>query len=252
MKVDYNDISKTYDKYRSYPRSLIENIVDFGEIKEGAKVLDLGCGTGNVASQLRQLANVSTIGVDISTPMLKLARGKSLEVICADLDNSQLPFRDSSLNIVVAAYVIHQITNLRLLLSECYRILRDGALVLLTSSHSQIEHAHPVIKEYFPSYIDIDKGRFPDIPELENLIRSAGFRGIEHRQLLVEKIPMDQEYLLKVRGKYVSTYRLLPEKEFELGVRKLETFIRNRRRPAFVEWRGTLVLGMKQRKPEAR
>lgn len=223
MKVDYDDISKTYDKYRSYPSSLIEKIVEFGEIKGGAKVLDLGCGTGNVASQLRQLANISTIGVDISTPMLK-----------------------------IATYVIHQITNPRLLLSECYRILRDGALLLLTSSHSQIEHAHPVIKEYFPSYIDIDKDRFPDIPEIENLIHSAGFRGIEHYRLLVEKIPIDQEYLLKVRGKYVSTYRLLPQKEFELGVKELETFIRNKKRPAFVEWRGTLVRGMKHGKPKAR
>ena len=41
MNVDYTDISKDYDRYRSYPQSLIETIIEFGEIKEGMKLLDL-------------------------------------------------------------------------------------------------------------------------------------------------------------------------------------------------------------------
>ncbi len=89
--------------------------------------------------------------------MLKVAKDKSLEVICTDIDNQQLPFRDSSFDTVIGAYVIHQIKNLNFMLSECHRVLRDGVLVLLTSSHKQIEDQHPIIKDFFPSYVDIDK-----------------------------------------------------------------------------------------------
>lgn len=245
MKVDYTDVSKTYDSYRSYPKNLVEKIIKSGEINQGTRILDLGCGTGNVAFQLLQIINVDIIGVDISIPMLKVAREKSLDIICANIDNSQLPFQDNSFNAVIAAYVIHQISNITSLFSECYRILRDGVLVLLTSSHKQIENQHPVVKQFFPSFIKIDKGRFPDIHKIDNFLNSAGFRDIKHEEVRVENIPIDYEYLHKVKGKHISTYHLIPRREFELGVERLEAFIRNRNQPEFREWRGTLIYGRK-------
>lgn len=51
MELNYTEISKTYDNYRSYPKSLIKKIIEFGKINEGMKILDLGCGTGNGAFQ---------------------------------------------------------------------------------------------------------------------------------------------------------------------------------------------------------
>src|SRR4030042_3704667 len=163
MAVNYTDISKTYDNYRCYPDGLIKRIIELGRISRGKKVLDLGCGTGNIAYQIKSTIDADLIGVDVSMDMLKVARSKSLVVVCSDIDNQHLPFRDSSFDAVIGAYVIHQIENLNFLLSDCYRVLRDGVLVLLTSSHKQIEDQHPFIKDFFPSYIDIDKGRFPDI-----------------------------------------------------------------------------------------
>ena len=48
MKINYTETSKTYDKYRSFPKRLIEEIIKFGGFKDGMKILDIGCGTGNV------------------------------------------------------------------------------------------------------------------------------------------------------------------------------------------------------------
>jgi len=245
MKLNYTEISKTYDNYRSYPKSLIKKIIEFGKINEGMKILDLGCGTGNGAFQLLGQINVDIIGVDRSLSMLKIAKEKSLMGICADVDNSQLPFHNSSFDAVIGAYIIHQLNNLRFIFSECYRILRDGVLVLLTSSHKQIEYLHPVIKQFFPSYIDIEKDRFPDIPKIEYLLNSVGFSGIRHQEILVEDIPLDQEYLQRVKNKYISTYYLLPQREFEVGIEKLEAFIKNRGQPESREWRSKLVYGRK-------
>jgi len=197
------------------------------------------------ASQLRKLTRVESVGVDISRPMLEVAKGKSLEVIVANAGSGQLPFRDNTFDTVIIAYVIHQIDSLLPLFAECYRILRSGTLVILTSSHRQIEYHHPVIKEFFPSLIDTDKARFPDIPEVDALLSQAGFMDIKHEEVRVEKIPLDDEYLQKVKGKYVSTYHLLPQSEFERGVARLEAFIKNSRQPEFREWRGTLICGRK-------
>jgi len=245
MAVNYTDISKTYDNYRSYPESLIKKVIALGSISQGKMVLDLGCGTGNVASQLRKAINADVIGVDASFPMLKVARDKSLEVICTDIDNRQLPFRDGSFDTIIGAYVIHQIENLAFMLSECYRVLRDGVMVLLTSSHKQIENQHPIIKNFFPSYVDIDKGRFPDIGNIDKLLKSLGFKDIQHEDVIVAHLPIDYDFLEKVKSKYVSTYHLMPQDEFENGVRQLEAFIMNSNQPEFRDWHGTILCGLK-------
>ena len=132
------------------------------------------------------------------------------------------------------------------MLSECYRVLRDGVLVLLTSSHKQIEDQHPIIKGFFPSYVAIDKGRFPDIDHIDYLLNSISFKNIKHEEVTVANIPIDYEYLQKVKSKYVSTYHLMPEGEFENGVAKLEAFIRNSNQPEFRDWHGTLIYGLKE------
>jgi ubiquinone/menaquinone biosynthesis C-methylase UbiE len=245
MEVNYTDISKTYDDYRSYPESLIKKIIALGKISQGKKVLDLGCGTGNIAWQLQKAIKTDVIGVDASFAMLKVAKGKSVEVICADIDNAPLPFLDSSFDTVLVAYVIHQIKNLEFLLSECYRVLRYGVLILLTSSHKQIENQHPVIKDFFPSFIDIDKDRFPDIQQIDYLLNSLGLKDIKHEDMIVENVPIDHEYLQKVKNKYVSTYYLIPQSEFDNGVKQLEAFVMNMKQPEFRDWHGTIIRGLK-------
>jgi len=243
--VNYADISKTYDSYRSYLDGLIKKIIELGRISHGKKVLDLGCGTGNIAWQIKNIIDADLIGVDVSLAMLKVAKSKSLEVVRTDIDNQQLPFRDSSFDTVIGAYVIHQIKNLNFMLSECYRVLRDGVLVLLTSSHKQIEDQHPIIKDFFPSYIDIDKSRFPDIHQIDYLLNSISFKDIKHEEVTVANIPIDHEYLQKVKNKYVSTYQLMSEGEFENGIAKLEAYIMNSNRPEFRDWHGTIIYGFK-------
>jgi ubiquinone/menaquinone biosynthesis C-methylase UbiE len=246
MSIDYTDISRTYDEHRSFSKHRAEKLAEFGGIREGMKVLDVGCGTGDLASQLLNLLNLDIVGVDVSLPMLRVAREKSLKVICINAANNRLPFRDGCFDIITATYVIHQIRNLKHLFSECHRVLGEGALVLLTSSHEQIENEHPVFKRFFPHAIDIDKARFPDIPVICDLLVTAGFRDIKHESVLGESIRIDEEYLLKVKGKYVSTYRLLPRREFKRGVTELETYIKSLSQPEYTEWRGTLIYGQKR------
>ena len=52
-------------------------------------------------------------------------------------------------------------------------------------------------------------------------------------------------YLEKVKNRFVSTFFLLPEEEFNEGVKKLETFISGNQTPEYREWRGTMICGEK-------
>ena len=245
MIINYNNISKTYDDYRSYTYSKIIQMIQFGKIEEGMKILDLGCGTGNLSAQLLECILVDTIGIDKSLQMLEKASKKSLPVLCGDADHSILPFKDNSFDLVIGAFVIHHIENRMALIRECYRVLNDGALILITSSHDQIENLHPVIKDFFPNLIEIDKRRFPELTELDDSFESAGFKSIKHEDLIVSRIPIDMNYLDKVKSKFVSTFHLLSDHEFQVGVEKLETFIKSNKQTAYREWRGTMIYGKK-------
>ncbi len=245
MEINYAGISKTYDTYRSYPNVLIRQVIEFANIVKGQRILDLGCGTGNLSVQLSGLINVDPIGIDRSVPMLEKARTKSLRVLCADVDHCPLPLHNGSFDAIVGAYVIHHINNRMALFQECYRILRAGIFILLTSSHDQLENLNPVVKECFPSLIEMDKQRFPDIPKIDHLFKAAGFRDIKHEEIILSEIPIDKGYLEKVKNKFISTFYLLSENEFRRGVERLEAFINNSEEPAYREWRGTMICARK-------
>ena len=245
MIIDYNNISETYDNHRSYGHSEIMQLIRFGEIEARTKILDLGCGTGNLSAQLLECIPVDVIGIDKSLQMLSKASKKALQVLCGDADHSILPFKDNSFDLVIGAFVIHHIKNSMALIRECYRILNDGALILITSSHGQIENLHPVLHDFFPSLVELDKKRFPEVIELDDFFQSAGFKGIKHKELIINRIPIDMDYLDKVRSKYVSTFHLLSEDEFNAGVEKLEAFVLKNPEPVYREWRGTMIYGRK-------
>ncbi len=241
MEIDYSSISNTYDSYRSFPDQVLESVVELASIGPGSRVLEFGCGTANASAKLRDRAGAEATGMDLSPAMLAKAKAKGLPVIRADADGPHMPIMDSCLDAVLGIYVIHQIRDLPALFAECHRILGGGALVLLTSSHVQIEDQHPAIKRFFPSFVGIDVGRFPDLPELDAALEEAGFGHIEHRETGVGKSPLDEAFLEKVRNKYISTYELLPEEEFRDGVEGLEAYIKGLRRQELRQWKATLI-----------
>jgi ubiquinone/menaquinone biosynthesis C-methylase UbiE len=207
-------------------------------------VLDLGSGTGNIAFKLKKLSNTNIFCTDISFEMLKKAYDKSLISICADANNHYLPFKNNSLDVIIGVYIIHHISNLKNLFMECHRILKNGTLIFLTSSHNQIEYYHPISKQFFPSCVDIEKNRFPDIDQITQLLRSVGFDKIIIDEVVIEISKIDKDYLKKVKSKYVSTYYLIPKNEFDNGLKKIEYLIRNKINK-MIEWRGTLISGLK-------
>ncbi|HNW27955.1 MAG TPA: methyltransferase domain-containing protein [Spirochaetota bacterium] len=245
MVVDYGNIAGTYDNWRSYSPDVVKTICRLGELRRAAEVLDIGCGTGSLGFQVHKESGARVTGIDRSLEMLGGAPRRSVLPLCADLDGRSLPFKDEVFDAIIGTYVIQHIGNLGLLFSECFRVLRDGMILLLTSSHEQIDCYHPVLKEFFPGFTELEKKRFPDIGAVASFLDRAGFRDVEFHDVFLEKIVLDRSYLEKVEGKFVSTYHLLSEEEFNRGVNMLRRFTEESGAPVCQEWRGTIVAGKK-------
>jgi SAM-dependent methyltransferase len=103
-------------------------------VRAGDRVLDLGCGTGELARALAA-AGLRVAGCDISRQML--LRAARHEGGCAGWVRLQpgwrsLPFASGAFDAVVAASVLEYVAEPAMVLRECSRVLRPGGVVLYT------------------------------------------------------------------------------------------------------------------------
>jgi ubiquinone/menaquinone biosynthesis C-methylase UbiE len=104
-------------------------LIDFGNIKRGCSVLELGCGTGVYTEELAK-TGADIFAVDLSRNMLDIAKHNvyAPNVSHVQCDATKLPFPDESIDSVVGTYVLQYI-NLDSCLPEFVRVLRGNGRV---------------------------------------------------------------------------------------------------------------------------
>ena len=113
--------------------------VDFDRLhlRDGDRILDLGCGEGRHVISAYTLKNIASIGVDLSVKDLQTARNrfqaefeekgnsrKSLALIAAD--GLSLPFADRSFDKIICAEVLEHVPDHVAVIREINRVLKPG------------------------------------------------------------------------------------------------------------------------------
>ncbi len=104
--------------------------------RQDARVLDLCCGTGDLAFALQRQAKARIIGADFSHTMLLRAGAKaangSAPIPFLEADALRLPFRDASFDLVTSAFGFRNLANYQQGLQEIRRVLNpEGTLAIL-------------------------------------------------------------------------------------------------------------------------
>jgi len=187
------------------------------------RLLDVGCGTGRFAVLASERLGARVWGVDASAEMLREAKARpgAAGVGWRQAEATRLPFRDGWFDGVHTHLVLHLVGDVPAAVAEMARVLQPGgrlAIGTFAPEHFREFFLNP----YFPSIPAIDLGRFPDPNGLCRELTSAGFAGAT-----VERFDQDVEasaadVLDRVRGRYISTLRLLEADEYEAGLARLE------------------------------
>jgi demethylmenaquinone methyltransferase/2-methoxy-6-polyprenyl-1,4-benzoquinol methylase len=160
------------------------------------RVLDLCCGTADLALALERQAPGRVWACDFSLQMLSRARLKGFHRIFA-ADALALPLPDAVFDIVTVAFGLRNLASWEAGLREIRRVLKPGgALAVLEFStppqplfrtlyDAYSRHIIPRIGGLLsgsPSayrYLHDSVRRFPNAPQLAHLIRSCGFASVE-------------------------------------------------------------------------
>jgi demethylmenaquinone methyltransferase / 2-methoxy-6-polyprenyl-1,4-benzoquinol methylase len=162
-----------------------------------SQVLDLCCGTGDLALALHSTAGgakPTIIGTDFSHAMLQRARVKSAETrLCwIEADALSLPFPDSSFDLVTSAFGFRNLADYLTGLREIVRVLRPGGECGILEFGEPSGPLGRIYRVYFKrvlpavgvlvsgvkgpySYLPASVARFPEPERMLDSMRRAGF-----------------------------------------------------------------------------
>jgi demethylmenaquinone methyltransferase/2-methoxy-6-polyprenyl-1,4-benzoquinol methylase len=165
-------------------------------VRDGDRVLDACCGTGDLAIGARK-RGAQVIGLDFSPKMLERARRKDTGVEWVQGDALALPFEDASFDAATVGFGVRNVADLEAGLRELRRVLRSGGrlgILEITTPRGAIapfyrvwfDRVVPLLGKILPggsayTYLPASVRRFPAPADLAALLERTGFANVQYR-----------------------------------------------------------------------
>ena len=127
-------------------RKDIELIADL--VPVGSRVLDLGCGTGELLAHLRDKRQCTGYGIEIDDANVLACTQKGVDVIQLNLEDGLAIFEDQSFDVVLQLDTLQHLRNTERMLKETARVGRVGIVSFPNFAH-------------WPNRVQIAAGRMP-------------------------------------------------------------------------------------------
>ena len=146
---------KIADKYDRISKNLSFGIISWWQrelvknLEKPGVVLDLACGTGEIAALISDRADFVT-GLDYSFPMLKVAKKKLPKISFIRGDALNLPFKENSFDTILVSLGLRHFDNNDRALREIKRILKPGGTVRILEVSIP---RNPLLKNLFTGFL---------------------------------------------------------------------------------------------------
>ena len=228
-KADYSSIASFYDAGRPISEQNIDMwlwlVASFSRMSEGARVLDLGCGTGRFSIPMVTRLHFRVTGADFSREMLDKAREKDTNGLVKwdCMDAQQLTYPDDSFDVVFISHLLHHVDSPQRVLDECHRVLTATGVVLIR--YGAIEQIRDDVEHtFFPEVLDIDEARTPSVKIVEQWLVEAGFRDVTSQEIVQKTFDTSTEHLNMAEAKGNSVLSMISPEASEKGIRDLRNY----------------------------
>ena len=163
-------------------RAELKTIADW--IKPGSRVLDLGCGKGELLSYLQENHNVTGYGIEIEQQNIVASIDNNINVIQADIEQGLIGFEDNSFDYVIMTQTLQAIKNTDNILEEILRVGREGIITFPNFGHWRsrlnILLGHmPVTKSLPNTWYNTPNIHLCTINDFESLCKERGFKMLQ-------------------------------------------------------------------------
>lgn len=184
------DFAEIYEKHLVDPlfKPWVDPLLDDVKLTAGDRILDVACGTGIVARVAKKRVGHTgkVVGIDISPPMIAVARQIAPDIDWREGDACALPIEaDEAFDIVVCQQGLQFVPDKPLALREMRRALTDGGRLAVSTWRP--DHEFPVllklrqIAEHHLGPIADKRHSFGEVALIESLIRETGFHDVKSK-----------------------------------------------------------------------
>ncbi len=166
-------------------RADLEVIADL--INPNARVLDLGCGEGDLLAYLQANKQVNGYGLDVDATNIRICLEKGVNVIEQDLDEGLDNFETNSFDMVVMTETLQSVREPDRLLSEMLRVGHECIITFPNFGHwrCRLQLAFlgrmPIAKHVPHTWFNTPNIHLCTFRDFENLCRDLQFPIIERR-----------------------------------------------------------------------
>ncbi|MGJ7923310.1 class I SAM-dependent methyltransferase [Neobacillus sp. LXY-4] len=171
-----------YDIKHSFVSKYGDSLVEMLEPKAGEKILDLGCGTGDLAKKLSD-CKIDVVGIDKSANMIKQAKSKYPNIKFSVQDAIDLSY-NNEFDAVFSNATLHWVKPPKKALTCIYNSLKHGGRFVAEFGGKGNVHTitNEIIIQINKAGIEFKKEHFPwfypSIAQYSSLMEEVGFRVI--------------------------------------------------------------------------
>ncbi len=153
-------------------------------IPHGSRVLDLGCGSGELLALLRDERGCSGYGIELDDAQVMACVARGINVIQHNLEEGLALFEDNSFDVVLQLDTLQHLRNTEAMLRETARIGRVGLVSFPNFAHwphrlSVLRGRMPVTRALPYQWYDTPNIRVATFADFEVLARRNGLRIVE-------------------------------------------------------------------------
>ena len=176
---------------------LISTCMRLAGLKPGARVADLGCGSG-VFTDLLSKQGYQAIGLDISPKLIALGRAKYPTVEFHEGDVEHLPFADGSTDGILLSGLVHHLPDPSRCAAEAFRVLKKGGSFVAFDPNRMNPFMYLYRDRSSPFYsnVGVTENERPVLAhQIAAVFRNAGFK-------------VGTDYISDLSYRYVASSRL--------------------------------------------